>query len=124
MVVLSHFKGHQMSGFGGALKNMAIGLASSKGKLLVHCPNESNPDFKRLMEFPLEQFQEAMIDSISSILDFFGRENMIYINIANKLSVDCDCVPHPKEPEMADIGIFASLDPVAVDLASVDAVLM
>lgn len=122
MVVLSHFKGHGMAGFGGAMKNMAIGLASSQGKLYVHCPNTENPDMKVLMEFPVDPFQEAMVDSVSSILDFVGRENMVYINIANRLSIDCDCVPNPKEPEMADIGVFASLDPVAVDQACVDAV--
>lgn len=122
MVVLSHFKGHVMAGFGGAFKNMAIGLASAQGKLYVHCPNTPNPTMKILMEFPLEQFQEAMVDSVSSVFDLFGRENIVHINIANKLSIDCDCVPNPKEPEMADIGIFASLDPVAVDQACVDAV--
>lgn len=122
MVVLSHFKGHIRGGFGGAMKNMAIGIASSRGKLNIHCYGQPDPSFEKLMKADQDSFLEAMAESVSSILDFIGKENMVYINIANKLSIDCDCVPNPADPQMADIGIFASLDPIAIDQACVDAV--
>ncbi len=121
MLVLSHFKGHVMGGFGGALKNVAIGIASSKGKVLVHSSGEST-DYGSIFSSNHDNFLESMADADKSVIDFMGRENIVYINVANRLSVDCDCDSHPAEPEMADLGIFASSDPVAVDQACVDAV--
>lgn len=121
MLILSHFKGHAMGGFGGALKNMSIGVASSHGKMWIHNSGKDG-DFESMFTADHDSFLESMADADRSVMDFMGRENIVYINIANKLSVDCDCDAHPHDPEMADIGIFASLDPVAVDQASVDAV--
>jgi uncharacterized Fe-S center protein len=121
MLILSHFKGHAMGGFGGALKNMSIGVASSRGKLLIHTSGQS-VRFEDMFTADHDSFLESMADADKSVMDFMGRENLAYINVANKLSVDCDCDAHPHDPEMADIGIFASLDPVALDQACVDAV--
>lgn len=121
MLMLSHFKGHAMGGFGGALKNMSIGVASSHGKTLIHNSGQEG-DFESMFTADHDSFLESMADADRSVMDYMGRENIVYINVANKLSVDCDCDAHPHDPEMADIGIFASLDPVAVDQASVDAV--
>ena len=118
MLVLSHFKGHPMGGFGGALKNMSIGVASSYGKAYIHGAG----DPAKIWTADHDMFLESMADADKSVMDFMGRENLAYINVANRLSVDCDCDSNPHEPEMADIGIFASLDPVAVDQACVDAV--
>lgn len=121
MLVLSHFKGHVWSGFGGALKNMAIGLASSRGKLLIHNAGAGD-DFGTIFQTKQESFLEAMADACKSVIDYYGAENLAYINVANKISPDCDCSANPKDPVMADIGIFASLDPVAADQACIDAV--
>ena len=121
MLILSHFKGHAMGGFGGALKNMSIGLASSKGKLWIHT-SASSLNFDDVFTADHDSFLESMADADQSVMDYLGRENLVYINVANKLSVDCDCDAHPHDPEMADIGIFASVDPVALDQACVDAV--
>jgi uncharacterized protein len=118
ILMLSHFKGHQMGGLGGALKNMSIGVASSHGKAHIHGAG----DPAALWTADHDSFLESMADADKSVMDFMGRENIVYINVANNLSVDCDCNSHPEEPEMADIGIFASLDPVALDQACVDAV--
>ena len=118
MLMLSHFKGHAMGGFGGALKNMSIGVASSYGKAYIHGAG----DPAKIWTADHDMFLESMADADKSVMDFMGRENLAYINVANRLSVDCDCDYNPHEPEMADIGIFASLDPVAVDQACVDAV--
>lgn len=118
MLVLSHFKGHLMGGFGGALKNMSIGIASSHGKAHIH--GVGVPE--NLWTADHDSFLECMADADKAVMEYMGRENIVYINVANRLSVDCDCDSNPHEPEMADIGIFASLDPVAVDQASVDAV--
>ncbi|MDD3184889.1 MAG: DUF362 domain-containing protein, partial [Anaerostipes sp.] len=118
MLVLSHFKGHAMGGFGGALKNISIGVASARGKALIHGVGDS----EKLWTADHDSFLECMADADKSVIDYLGAKNMVYINVANRLSVDCDCDSHPAEPEMADIGIFASLDPVALDQASVDAV--
>ena len=118
MLVLSHFKGHLMGGFGGALKNISIGIASSHGKAHIHgvgVPEE-------MWTADHDSFLECMADAAKSVVEYLGRRNMAFVNVANRLSVDCDCDSNPHEPEMADIGIFASLDPVAVDQASVDAV--
>ncbi len=122
ILILSHFKGHPMAGLGGALKNMSIGLASSRGKQHIHVSGSGETSFEALMSAPLDDFLESMADADQSVIAHVGAENLAYVNVANRLSVDCDCVDHPAEPEMADIGIFASLDPVAVDQACVDAV--
>ena len=121
MLMLSHFKGHVFGGFGGALKNMSIGLASSRGKLLIHNAGAGD-SFDTLFTTNQDHFLESMADACRSIVDHYGAENMFYINVANKLSPDCDCSANPKDPVMADIGIFASVDPVAVDQACVDAI--
>lgn len=122
ILILSHFKGHAMGGFGGALKNMSIGLASSHGKGNIHASGDWDGTFEGIMNAPHDDFLESMADADQSVMDYMGRENIVYINVANRLSVDCDCDAHPHDPEMADIGIFASLDPVSVDQACVDAV--
>ncbi len=118
MLILSHFKGHMMGGFGGALKNMSIGIASAHGKAHIH--GVGVPE--NLWTADHDSFLECMADADKAVMDYLGRENLLYINVANRLSVDCDCDSNPKEPEMADLGIFASTDPVAVDQACVDAV--
>ncbi len=118
MLVLSHFKGHMMGGFGGALKNMSIGIASANGKAVIHGAGEP----EKIWTADHDSFLESMAEADKSVVEYMGKENILYINIANKLSVDCDCDAHPADPEMADLGIFASLDPVAVDQACVDAV--
>lgn len=118
MLMLSHFKGHAMGGFGGALKNMSIGIASSHGKAHIHGAG----DAEKLWTADHDSFLESMAEADQSVMTYMGSKNIVYINVANKLSVDCDCDANPHDPEMADIGIFASLDPVAVDQACVDAV--
>lgn len=121
MLVLSHFKGHMMGGFGGALKNIAIGIASSRGKIHIHTAGKST-NFDDAFTCVQDDFLESMADAVSSVLNYMGSKNIAYINIANNLSIDCDCDSNPAAPEMADIGIFASLDPVSADKACVDAV--
>ncbi len=118
MLMLSHFKGHLMGGFGGALKNMSIGVASAHGKAHIHGVGVPED----IWTANHDSFLECMAEADKSVMDYLGRENIVYINVANRLSIDCDCDANPHEPEMADIGIFASLDPVAVDQACVDAV--
>ena len=118
MLMLSHFKGHAMGGFGGALKNMSIGVASGRGKAVIHGAG----DPAKLWTADHDAFLESMADADRSVMEYMGRENICYISVANRLSVDCDCDSDPAEPEMADLGIFASLDPVALDQACVDAV--
>lgn len=122
MLMLSHFKGHPMAGLGGALKNMSIGVASAHGKQWIHTSGSGETSFEALMSADHDSFLESMADADQSVMAYMGRENIVYINVANRLSVDCDCCAAPAEPEMMDIGIFASLDPVAVDQACVDAV--
>lgn len=116
ILMLSHFKGHAMGGFGGALKNMSIGVASSRGKLNIHGAGKQGWSSNQ------NAFLESMAEACKAVMDYMGKENIVYINIANRLSVDCDCDNNPDEPRMADIGIFASTDPVAIDQACVDAV--
>lgn len=118
MVMLSHFKGHTMGGFGGALKNMSIGVASAYGKAVIHGAGEP----EKIWSSDHDSFLESMAEADRSVIDYMGSKHLCYINVANKLSVDCDCDSNPHDPEMADIGIFASLDPVAVDQACYDAV--
>ena len=122
ILMLSHFKGHPMGGYGGALKNMSIGIASSRGKTKIHTSGNADGTFEELMAGDRDSFIESMADADKSVMEYMGPENIVYINIANNLSVDCDCVADPKAPSMGDIGIFASLDPVAVDQACIDAV--
>lgn len=122
-IVLSHFKGHPMAGFGGALKNMGIGLQSREGKAWVHSGGKHDDPNKLWGDGMPEQndFLETMAEAAKAVTDHAG-DHILYINVANNLSVDCDCVAHPAPVRMADIGIFASLDPVAVDRACVNAV--
>ncbi len=117
-VVLSHFKGHAMGGFGGALKNLSIGYASTSGKNLIHTAGESDSSF---MGGSQDAFLESMAEAAKAVVDYNG-ENILYINVMNHLSVDCDCSSNPAAPTMADIAILASLDPVALDKACVDLV--
>ncbi len=121
-VILSHFKGHAMGGFGGAVKNMSIGIASSNGKSYIHTAGKLETA-EGIWQNTAEQdiFLEAMAEAAKSIADHCG-DNIIYINVANNLSVDCDCDSHPADPQMHDIGILASLDPVALDKACTDLV--
>ena len=107
-----------MGGFGGALKNMSIGIASSHGKAHIHGAGVA----ENIWTADHDSFLESMAEADKSVMEYMGKENILYINVANRLSVDCDCDSHPHDPEMADIGIFASVDPVAVDKACVDAV--
>ncbi len=122
MLLLSHFKGHAMGGFGGALKNMSIGVASSHGKGHIHCSGAPMKQFEDMFSADHDAFLESMADADKAVMDYMGRKNLAYVSVANKLSVDCDCDAHPADPEMADLGIFSSLDPVALDQACVDAV--
>lgn len=118
-VVLSHFKGHQMGGFGGALKNMSIGIASSEGKSLIHTAGAQRTGIG--FNTPVDDFTESMAEAAKSVSDYLDNgNNILYINVMNNISVDCDCVANPAEPDMHDIGILASLDPVALDQACVD----
>ena len=123
ILVLSHFKGHAMGGFGGALKNISIGIGSTHGKTYIHTAGMTTNAAELFQKLPpQDHFLESMADACKAVIAYKGQENMAYINVANRLSVDCDCDSHPAEPEMADLGIFASLDPVAVDQACSDAV--
>ena len=122
MLMLSHFKGHPMGGLGGALKNMSIGVASGRGKAWIHTAGQADAGFENIMNADHDSFLRSMADADRAVMDYMGAENIVYINVANRLSVDCDCCAAAAEPEMMDIGIFASLDPVAIDQACVDAV--
>lgn len=122
ILMLSHFKGHAMGGFGGALKNMSIGVASSHGKENIHCSGAEMKTYEDMFTADHDSFLESMADADKAVMEYMGRDNIVYINVANRLSVDCDCDSNPAEPEMADLGIFASIDPVALDQACVDAV--
>ncbi|MCC8018648.1 MAG: DUF362 domain-containing protein [Rikenellaceae bacterium] len=117
-VILSHFKGHAMGGFGGAVKNMSIGIASANGKRLIHSGGASTDNWGNPTQ---EQFLETMAEAAKAIADHCG-DDIIYISVMNNLSVDCDCDSNPADPEMGDIGVLASLDPVALDKACVDLV--
>ena len=117
MLVLSHFKGHPMGGFGGALKNISIGIASSHGKAYIHGAG----DVEKLWTADSNVFKEAMADADKSIMDYF-KENIAFINVMANMSVDCDCCAVAEDPCMKDIGVLASLDPVALDKACLDLV--
>lgn len=120
MLVLSHFKGHPMGGYGGALKQLSIGCASSAGKSIIHSAGKTD-DQKILWDNLPEQdlFLESMADAASSIVKYFG-ENIAYINIMCNMSVDCDCCAVAEDPCISDIGILASTDPIAIDQACID----
>ena len=122
MLVLSHFKGHPMGGYGGALKQLSIGVASSAGKAWIHSAGKSK-DQSELWSNVAEQdqFLEAMADAASSVVAHFNG-NMAFINIMCNMSVDCDCCAVAEDPCMQDIGILASLDPIAIDRACIDLV--
>lgn len=117
-VVLSHFKGHAMAGFGGALKNISIGIASSKGKVWIHSAGQSTEDWGNPEQ---DDFLETMAEAAKAVIDHCG-DSILYISVANNLSVDCDCDSSPADPQMEDIGVLASLDPVALDKACTDLV--
>jgi len=122
-IILSHFKGHMMGGFGGAVKNMSIGIASPSGKMWIHTAGLTDKlsDFNKAFTTPQEKFLESMAEAAGAVINSLG-ENILYINVMNKLSVDCDCASNPANPTMKDIGILASLDPIALDKACVDLV--
>ncbi|AEF85435.1 conserved hypothetical protein [Treponema primitia ZAS-2] len=117
-LVLSHFKGHAMGGFGGAIKNISIGMGSTQGKAWIHSAGKSktNP-----WGGPQDVFLESMAEAAGAVMNSMG-DRIVYISVMNHLSVDCDCSDNPAPPEMDDIGILASLDPVALDKACVDQV--
>lgn len=124
MLVLSHFKGHIMAGFGGALKNMSIGVASRNGKAWIHSAGKTMiPEECWQLETSQDDFLESMAEADKAVVDYLGKENILYINVANNISIDCDCDSNPKAPEIKDIGIFASLDPVALDKCCVDTIM-
>lgn len=124
MLMLSHFKGHAMGGFGGALKNMSIGVASRNGKAWIHSVGRTeDPDEMWKLIDDQDGFLESMAEACRGVVDYFKPQNIVYINVANNLSIDCDCDSNPHTPEMADIGIFASLDPVAIDQCCYDQIM-
>lgn len=117
-LVLSHFKGHQMAGFGGAIKNISIGFGSSEGKCLIHTAGNSHTS---MWGGNQDNFLESMADAGLAVSDSLGNgKNIVYINVMNSLSIDCDCNGNPAEPDIHDIGILASTDPVALDQACID----
>ena len=120
MLVLSHFKGHPMGGYGGALKQLSIGCASSEGKSWIHSAGQSKDQTKIWDNLPeQDRFLESMADSASSVVKYFGN-NIVFINVMCNLSVDCDCCAVAEDPCMKDIGILASIDPIAIDQACID----
>lgn len=116
-VILSHFKGHAMAGYGGAIKNISIGIASSDGKAHIHSGGIGGS----MWGGDQDAFLESLAEAGKSIVDYLDG-NILYINVMNRLSVDCDCDSNPAEPDMHDIGILASYDPVALDQACIDLV--
>ena len=121
MLVVSHFKGHPMGGYGGALKQLSIGVASGKGKRFIHCCGKENGSYDDMFQVPQDKFLESMADASKSIVDYFNG-NVVYINIMCNMSVDCDCCAVAHDPCMEDIGVLVSLDPVAIDQACIDLV--
>ena len=121
-LILSHFKGHAMGGFGGAIKNTSIGIASSEGKMWIHTAGiiKDTGNFSACFKVRQDLFLESMAEAAGSVVDRLGRDNIVYVSLANNLSVDCDCNSNPAPPELDDIGILASTDPVALDKACVD----
>ena len=119
-VILSHFKGHQMAGYGGAIKNVAIGMSSPSGKVYVHTAGTKTSG--SIWYSDQDAWIEALPEMVSGVVDHVGADHIIYINVMNRLSVDCDCNGYPAEPDIHDIGILASTDPVALDQACIDLV--
>ena len=117
MLVLSHFKGHPMGGYGGALKQLSIGVASSFGKAYIHGAGEP----EKIWTADHDAFLESMADAASSVVEYF-KGNVIYVNVMKNMSVDCDCCAVAEDPCMKDIGILVSLDPIAIDQACLDLV--
>ena len=115
MLVISHFKGHPMGGYGGALKNISIGLASSHGKAYIHGAGKEED----IWTAPQDKFLESMAEAASSIMDYY-KDNIAFINIMANMSVDCDCCAKAEDPCMKDVGVLASTDPVALDKACLD----
>ena len=115
-IVLSHFKGHQMAGYGGAIKNASIGLASARGKVRIHSGGTSDTHWHDELQ---TEFLECMAEAAKSVKDYLG-DQVIFINVMNRISIDCDCDGNPEEPDIHDIGILASTDPAAVDQACLD----
>ena len=123
-VILNHFKGHQMGGFGGALKNLSIGVGSIVGKTRIHTAGRTDDNaqmWAKIHETPQIEFIESMAEAAGAVVNYMG-DRAVYISVMNNISIDCDCNGHPAKPEMADVGILASLDPVALDKACVDLV--
>lgn len=118
LINLAHFKGHAMGGFGGVLKNQSIGVASSRGKIYIHSAGASTSSWGNPAQ---DDFLESMAAAAQAVANQFG-DSIIYIDVMNNLSVDCDCDSHPADPKMKDIGILASTDPVALDKACLDLV--
>ncbi len=123
MLVISHFKGHPMGGFGGALKQLSIGCASSVGKTWIHSAGTNKDQYTLWDNLPAQDdFLESMADAASAVVDYF-KGNMAFINIMCNMSVDCDCCAVAEDPCLKDIGILASLDPIAIDQACIDLVM-
>ena len=117
MLVLSHFKGHPMGGYGGALKQLSIGVASSFGKAYIHGAGEP----EKIWTSDHDSFLESMADAAGSVVEYFGG-NILYVNVMKNMSVDCDCCAVAEDPCIADIGILVSDDPIAIDQACIDLV--
>ena len=122
MLIISHFKGHPMGGYGGALKQLSIGCASSVGKAWIHSAGTNKDQYTLWNNLPKQDdFLESMADAASAVVDYF-KGNIAFINIMANMSVDCDCCAVAEDPCMKDIGILASLDPIAIDMACIDLV--
>ena len=122
MLVLSHFKGHPMGGYGGALKQLSIGCASSEGKSWIHSAGTNKDQYTVWDKLPAQDdFLESMAEAASTVVDYF-KGNMVFINVMANMSVDCDCCAVAEDPCMKDMGILISLDPVAIDQACIDIV--
>ena len=119
-IILSHFKGHAMAGFGGAIKNVGIGISSPSGKVYVHTAGTKTSG--SIFYDDQDAWLEALAEMVYGFSSHVGKEHIVYINVMNRLSVDCDCDGNPAEPDIHDIGILASVDPVALDQACIDLV--
>ena len=119
-IILSHFKGHAMAGFGGAIKNVGIGISSPSGKVYVHTAGTKTSG--SIWYDDQDAWLEALAEMVYGFSSHVGKEHVVYINVMNRLSVDCDCDGNPAEPDIHDIGILASVDPVALDQACIDLV--
>lgn len=123
LINLAHFKGHAMGGFGGVLKNASIGIASANGKAYIHTAGKKQSPDELWQNLPAQDFfLESMAAAAQAVHDRFGEGNVVYINVMNNMSVDCDCDSHPADPKLKDMGILASTDPVALDQACLDLV--